>query len=70
MTIRYITCGQLTADPDRIAPVSEVRCRDCGANARNRDAKEVWAVHNRAAYCLECMHEATRDGGRLPDAEG
>lgn len=53
-----ITCAELCAQPDKLAPVSGARCRSCGRNAFNRRAAEAWLIALGAAYCPGCLDEA------------
>lgn len=55
--MQTVTCYDLAQDADRIAPVSGVRCRGCGANANMRHADEVWTIHQKAAWCPGCAED-------------
>jgi hypothetical protein len=55
MRSRLVTCAALAANPDKIAPVSGCRCRECGANANNRPLNEQWLIKDSAAWCAECV---------------
>lgn len=60
-----ISVGALIADPDTFAPVSGLRCRDCGLNARRADPDVAWLIFHSAAYCPAC---ASENGYPMPRA--
>jgi hypothetical protein len=53
----HTTARLLTANHDKIAPVSGCRCRSCGHNALRDDLDAMWYVRDMAAYCPPCARE-------------
>lgn len=58
--VKVITAAQLCDSPDYHSPVSGVRCRSCGHNARRDETDTRWLIVNGTAYCLkdECIEDA------------
>ena len=56
IVVHSTPCADILADPNRFAPVSGPRCRDCGAHAR-RFRSEKWYVYGGVARCHVCARD-------------